>query len=510
MGEIVSVYPTAGGLYYWSAKLAKRNGAMWSWFTGWFNLIGQIGIIASVDYALALFIGYFIWMYDAGYRLTPLGIFVIYAAVLISHGVLNTFRVGIVRFLSHVSVWWHVGGVAVIIAVLFVVPDHREGLSFVTAWNNGTGWTNAGSGSHLPGIYVAFIGLLLAQYTITGFDASAHVSEETHDASRSAPIAIVRSIYVSAIGALLLNLAMIQATPRGTFATLILGRNGFYATGGANALADPIGGVGAKLLVLISIVGQYFCGMASVTANSRMIYAFSRDGAVPGHRIWHRINPRTRTPTNSVWLGVALALLLGALSLVQAHEYSVAFFALTGMCVVGLYIAYGIPIFLRLTAPEFRTGDWHLGRMSRIVGWTAVGWVTFVTVLFFAPPFWPFWPLTGKSVIGSGADAVTVFHSSNVNFTGPIVLTLFALVGVWWAVSARRWFTGPQVQGTPAELLALERALDYLSARQDPSTGAVGPEPGRVLGLLTAASGRGTFELLGNGTPPKASLALDY
>ena len=460
MAEIVSVYPTAGGLYYWSAKLARRNGPMWSWFTGWFNLIGQIGIIASVDYALALFIGYFVSMYDPGYRLTARGVFLIYAVVLVSHGVLNTFRVGLVRILSHVSVWWHVFGVAVIIGFLLVLPAQREGFSFLTAWNNDTGWTNAGSGSPLPGVYVAFIGLLLAQYTITGFDASAHVSEETRDAGRSASIAIVRSIYISAIGALLLNFAMIQATPRGTFGTLILGRDGFYATGGANALALPIGGAGAKLLVLIAIVGQYFCGMASVTANSRMIYAFSRDGAVPGHRIWHRINPRTRTPTNSVWLGVALALVLGSLSLVQAHEYSVAFFALAGMCVVGLYIAYGIPIFLRLTSSEFRPGDWHLGRWSRITGWTAVAWIAFVTVLFFAPPFWPFWPLTGRTVIGSGADAVTIFHSSNFNFTGPIVLTLFALVGLWWAVSARHWFTGPQSQGTPDELLALEQALD--------------------------------------------------
>jgi hypothetical protein len=101
------------------------------------------------------------------------------------------------------------------------------------------------------------------------------------------------------------------------------------------------------------------------------------------------------------------------------------------------------------------------------VGWTAVAWVLFVTVLFFAPPFWPFWPPTGRSIFGTGADAVTVFHSSNVNFTGPIVLALFAVVGIWWVVSARRWFTGPQVQGTPSELLALERALDAVDTDAD-------------------------------------------
>jgi amino acid transporter len=70
MGEICSAYPTAGGLYYWSAKLARRNGARWSWYTGWFNLLGQIGVIASVDYALAIFIAYFVRMFDDGFKLT--------------------------------------------------------------------------------------------------------------------------------------------------------------------------------------------------------------------------------------------------------------------------------------------------------------------------------------------------------------------------------------------------------------------------------------------------------
>ena len=100
--------------------------------------------------------------------------------------------------------------------------------------------------------------------------------------------------------------------------------------------------------------------MASVTANSRMIYAFSRDNALPGSKLWHKINPKTRTPTNSVWLGVALSAIVGALSLYQKGGYSTAFFALTGICVIGLYISYAIPIYLRLTNPDFEVGPWNL------------------------------------------------------------------------------------------------------------------------------------------------------
>ena len=128
-----------------------------------------------------------------------------------------------------------------------------------------------------------------------------------------------------------------------------------------------------------------------------------RDGAIPGHRLWHRINPKTRTPTNSIWLGCGLSLLVGALSLYQANNYSVAFFAMTGMCVVGLYIAYAIPIYLRLN-PDFQQGEWNLRGYSKLVGWTSVVWVAFISILFFAPPFWPFWPPGGKTTFGAGPD----------------------------------------------------------------------------------------------------------
>ena len=166
-------------------------------------------------------------------------------------------------------------------------------------------------------IYLFGLGLLLAQYTITGFDASAHVSEETVGARTEAPKAIVRSIYVSAIAAFFLNLAMVRPSPRATRPVRPdrIRRPRRSVPGQRRPTADsqrrrrsPT----AKFLILISIVGQFFCGMASVTANSRMIYAFSRDGALPGSKYWHRINPKTRTPTNSVWLGVVLSAIVGA------------------------------------------------------------------------------------------------------------------------------------------------------------------------------------------------------
>ena len=465
MGEICSAYPTAGGLYYWSAKLAKKNQARWSWFTGYFNLIGQIGVIASVDYALSIFIGYFIRMFDDSFELTTWKIFGIYLAVLVVHGLLNTFRVELVKILGDISVWWHVIGVVIIAGVLFIAPSNKRGIggAFDSAPPGMTGWT----GGVMVTIYLFGLGLLLAQYTITGFDASAHVSEETVGARTEAPKAIVRSIYISAIAALVLNLSMIAALPKKSdvdgYTAIAFGGGGdlFLVNAAPRLISSAVGTGMAKFLVLIAIVGQFFCGLASVTANSRMIYAFSRDGALPGSKFWHKVNKKTRTPTNSVWFGVTLAALVGTLSLYQKGGFSTAFFALTGICVIGLYISYAIPIYLRLTNPDFVVGPWNLKGKHKLVGWTALVWIGFISILFIAPLFWPFWGPFGETEFLSGTpDAYVVFHQNNFNFTGPLILIAAAFVLGYWTLSGKKWFTGPKVQGTKEELLAIERELD--------------------------------------------------
>jgi amino acid transporter len=452
MGEICSAYPTAGGLYFWSAKLATKNGPLWAWFTGWFNFIGQIGVIASVDYALANYIVRFINMYAAtttvdGVKtqeliITPTArnLFLCFVLVVLSHGLLNTFGHSIVKVLGDISVWWHVVGVAVIFGILFIGPSHKQSVGYLFQYQNNSPWHGG-----ISTMYVFFLGFLLAQYTITGFDGSAHVSEETKGARVNAPKAIVRSIYISAIAALILNVAFLLATPDSLKKT---DASAIGITFPVTIFESVLSGFAAKLLVFISIVGQYFCGMASVTANSRMIYAFSRDGGLPGSKLWHQINPKTRTPTNAVWLGVITAAVTGALSLLQSDAgVSVAFFALTGICVVGLYISYVIPVFLRLRNPDFVQGPWNLKGYSKIVGWISVVWVLFISILFFSPlfPAWKWW-----------SDVNTA------NYAGPLILLGFIGVGLWWVSSAHKWFTGPKVQGTPEELRAIERELDAL------------------------------------------------
>ena len=423
MAEVCSSYPTAGGLYYWSAKLGGKNSAGWSWFTGWFNLLGQIAVTAGIDFGLAFFAtALFHQLFN--YPTDPVWIILLFGIALFLHGLLNTFGVGVVAMLNDISVWWHVLGVLIIVGVLFFVPVHHQSVSFIfTNFVNNTGFGN--------GFYVFLIGLLLAQYTFTGYDASAHMTEETRDAAIAGPRGIVWSIIVSLFAGWLLLIGVTSAIQNysAEVATVVPPAAIFIDAAGTNL---------GTFLLFIVVGAQFYCGMSSVTANSRMIYAFSRDGAVPGSQFWHRINPRTRTPTNSIWFAAVGAFILGVPYLFSP----VAYFAVTSIAVIGLYIAYGIPILLRLLAGEsFVRGPWHLGRWSYVVGWIAVIWIVFIAILFVLPQAAP-----GNT-------------SATFNYAPIAVGVVLLYAGGYWFLSAKNWFKGPKVQGTAEELAKIEAEL---------------------------------------------------
>src|SRR6476659_1210238 len=344
MAEVCSSFPTAGGLYYWSAKLARTNGPAWSWFTGWFNFLGQVAVTAGIDFGCAFFINAFLnltWGVSTAHWVTIL----ILAIVLFVHGLMNQFGIKLVALLNDISVWWHVVGVLIIVAVLAFVPSKHASASYVFSHIvNNTGWSST--------FYVLLLGLLLAQYTLTGYDASAHMTEETHDAARSGPRGIVMSIVVSVVAGWILLVGLTFAIQ--SYDSAI---NTPTAVPPAQIFIDAVGDTGGKLLLLIAIGAQLFCGMASVTANSRMIFAFSRDGALPASHFWHRINRRTRTPTNAVWLAAGGAFLLGLPYLWNATAYA----AVTSIAVIGLYVAYVMPTALRRRQGDaVEPGPWNL------------------------------------------------------------------------------------------------------------------------------------------------------
>ncbi len=459
MAELASAYPTAGGLYYWSSKLGfrGRGGPAWGWYTGWFNLIGQVAITAGIAYGAAVTLDVLLHAWIPSIPATPGSVtginpatqwttLLIYAIILAVVAMLNIFGVRLVAFLNDVSVWWHIVGVVLIVVGVVgatiaaqqfnpgaggVAPAVQVTGSAVHGLNSGSTLFSVNQAFNLTGFpiwYAFLLSLLLAQYTYTGYDASAHMTEETIGAETRAAWGVVMSVVVSAVAGYALLMGLLAAAPD-------LAASYSFVNPVLYILESRLSFVLGTLLFAAIFVAQFFCSMSSVTSNSRMIYAFSRDGAVPGHNLWHRLN-RGRTPRNAILLSAVCAFILAVPTVVDF----VAYVAVTSIAVIGLYIAYAIPIFLRQFAPDFKTGPWHLGAWSRPIGWIAVIWVAFISVLFMLPT----------------ATPITL---TNFNYSPVAVLGVIVLVTIWWLASARKWFKGPIIQGSEAELEAIERSV---------------------------------------------------
>jgi amino acid transporter len=429
MSELASAFPTAGGIYYWSSKL---GGAGWGWFTGWFNLIGLVAVVASVDYAAASFLQALLAHYEVNFIFNFTSenihynahvVFALFALILIAHGLINVFSSHLVSLFNGISVWWHVIGVAVIVVLLVVVPSHHASVSYVfTHMRNNSGFSHG-----MYWFYVLPLGFLLTMYTITGYDASAHVSEETHDAATSAPKGVWRSVFYSAVIGWIVLLAITFAVQKG--ATEAIQSAGFPAIAVFDAALST---AATKAILLISTVGQLFCGMACVTSASRMTFAFSRDGAVPGHKLWRKLGSN-RTPTWAVFFVILFALLITVPAYFPNHAgIPVAFFAVTSIAVIGLYIAYTIPVYLRWRMKdEFKPGPWTLGSKYKWVNPIAFVWVALCVIIFCLP--------TSQA----GVFFKHGFSWSAVNYAPIVTIGVMAIVTIWYLVSAKRTFTGP-------------------------------------------------------------------
>jgi amino acid transporter len=436
MGEIASRYPTAGGLYYWASKLGSPA---WGWFTGWFNLVGQISVTAAIGYGCAVFMTAFLnLLTNGGYPNTVRWVLFTYALILLGAGLINMLKVPITAMLNSISAWWHMLGVLVFVGILIAVPDNHKSVGYVFGETlNNTGFSGSNFGDFMF-FYVFLTGLLMAQYTITGFDASAHMSEETRQASRGAAWGIVMSVVASVIFGFILLTAVTFALPNAANDEFVAAGQGILTFAWTEAMSEGW----AEVLLFIAVVAQTFCTIASVTSASRMMFAFSRDRAVPGHRLWRRVSKVDRVPVYTVWAICVLAFLLMIPTLSNAFVgYAVG----TQIAVIGLYIAFVLPIILRLRAGEsFERGAWHLGRHYKWIDWIAIVWIFFISIVFLLP------------FASVGIPGNEGFTWDFVNYTPILVGGALLLFGGWYLLSAHKWFKGPIRQGSEEELERIE------------------------------------------------------
>ncbi|MBI3543781.1 MAG: amino acid permease [Deltaproteobacteria bacterium] len=358
MAELASAYPTAGALYHWSSIL---GGKAIGWFTACFNTIGQFAILAGIDYGLALLLrGYLKLPPDKSVTMA------LYAALLLSHATLNHFGIRVVAWLNNFSAWYHIAVVALVLVALLSKGLAQPASFLLTPYSTDS----------FPYPYSFLLGLLLAQWTLTGYDASAHVCEETIDPRRRAPWGIFLSVAISVVaGAAMISVITLSIPNLPEAAKL--GDDAF-----TGILRMRLGeGLGNAVVGLV-LGAMWLCGVSSLTSASRMVYAFARDGGLPWSSGLARVSPKHRTPSNAIWLLAFVALLIS----VKVELYS----AIVSIATIALYVSYGLPIAAGLYARGRGTwstkGPWNLGRLSPVIACVAMLWIVFIIGVFVLPP----------------------------------------------------------------------------------------------------------------------------
>ena len=435
MSELVSAYPTSAGIYWWASKL---GGPRAGFYTGWLNLIGLLGIIASVVYAAASFLNITLSLFFPDYLGSFLGgdtahqQFFWFIVLMILVTVLNLFRTEILGMINNVSVWWHVIGAAVIILILIFGPSEHQSFSFVfTETFNNSGFDDGATGGVPFWFYVLPLGFLLTQYTITGYDASAHLSEETQGAANGAAKGIWRSIFYSAVGGYVLLLAFLFAANNpDAINESALDYGGFTVAGifanspDPDTVQDRDGHLHRRPDLLLHRLPDvhlpHDVRVQPGRRGARILAVGSRQQAqgagLRGHRGRRdRCHPHdpgtvplTRRRTGRVLRG----------GLHRCHR------------TVRLVRD---PDLLRWRLGDgFQQGSWNLGNHYKWMAPLALIEIA-VTSIYFLLPTSP-----------AGTPGNPDFTWNSVNYTPIVVLGVLLAITVWWAVSAKNWFTGPK------------------------------------------------------------------
>ncbi|KAJ3111957.1 hypothetical protein HK100_002495 [Physocladia obscura] len=430
LGEIISAFPTAGGVYYWSANLAgPRLSPVVSFYTGWFNFLGQMGLTAAASFAASqLFVACF---YAGGVLNTTdhpttdmlyLGIVnVVNFLILFLSALLNTVAVKWLGYLTTVSVFFNIGGMLInMIGAVSMSATHISVADVFSYWNNATGMQDS---------YCAVISILVACFTFCGYDSAAHLIEETTNADIAGPWSIVSTLVVNVpLGFFLLMgfLTIVPANPD-DLNNLIAAPNTTSVI--VDLVVNACGEGPGIFFVVIVAISVLFCAISMIATHSRMIFAFSRDGGLP--EFFHKLSP-VKVPARAIWFAVVLDTIVCLPSLGS----STAFTALTSIGTVGLYVSYSIPIFFRVYHLKyFNRGRWNVGAFGPIIACVAVIWVAFVAVALLIPTSNP-----------------NPFVASLFNWAIVELGIVLMLLTVYWLLFARHWFKGPKLDENTVKL----------------------------------------------------------
>ncbi|KAL8898288.1 MAG: hypothetical protein Q9192_002152 [Flavoplaca navasiana] len=432
VAELVSAYPTCGGLYYTVSRLAPKD---WvpsiSWITGWLNLIGQIAGHASSEYAAAQLLLAAVSMASDFAYLPSIGtIIAVMTALTVLTGLVNSLSTYWMEKMTKTYIIFHMAVLVSCSIALLTKCEHRHDAKYVfTDVDATSGWTPIG--------FSWLFGFLSVSWTMTNYDATAHITEEISKPEVKAPWAISSAMLLTYIGGFLFNIVL----------SFVMGDRASILESPVeqpvaqifhNVLGKP-GGIFYTVCAFVIIKFVTFTGMVGgydfyptlqlwltlwlQQSLGRTLFAFSRDRLVPFSHTWVQIHPTTQTPLHAIWICVFGAIVINLVGL-GSYAAIVGVFATTA---IALDWSYCIPIACKMLFGRFEPGSWHMGRFSWWVNAYAVAWTLFASIIFILP--------TTRPVSGDTMNYAIAFLGAILIFSA-----------IFWYTSGRKYYTGPLIE----------------------------------------------------------------
>jgi choline transport protein len=410
IAELVSAFPTTGGPFYWTARIApKKIAPFLSLLTGYANCMSWVCACASVASTNAQQIFGFVVITHPDFDIKRWQLYILYLFFMLAGMFFTMFLYPLVPIINKWLIYW--SNTAMVVAIIMMLSrssGHFASSHFVWAeYINNTGWGNV----------MCFItGLINGGFSYGHLDAVVHLAEEATRPEKNIPIAIAAQVGVSFPQGFLFMIVMFYC---------IKDIDSILSSTIPNAelFLQAMGGKGGAVVLQLMVVSILVCVNLEVQTNAtRMVWSFARDGAFPGSKWLAVVHPKLMVPVNAQIVVNCIVFLLGFLYLFAGAAYS----ALVGSSFILAYTAYFIPIAsLVITGRKYeKPGPFYMRRYGFFINLLSMGWLAFCIVVWQFPFFMP--------VIGHVA--------ANMNWTVVVVGGIMVLATIWWFIGGRKQY----------------------------------------------------------------------
>ncbi|KAI5954813.1 hypothetical protein KGF57_003837 [Candida theae] len=433
LAEISSAYPCSAGAPYATSQLAPpKYKAFFSWFAYWTNWFCQITGSPAVSSTCASLMLALYSFNSSTYTPTAGHIFGLSTGIQIVCGILCSLPLRYVTKFCSFTAWCNVAFL-IIVFVMLLGGNQRMELSegATTKFNsNSTAWSLENQTEWPQGLtfLISFLGVI---WTMSGYDSPFHLAEECSNAAVAVPRAIVMTSVVGGIIGFFFMIAIaytLVSIPLVAEDTLGLGQP---------FVSYMVQVMKHKLVVAstaFTAISSFFMSLNCLLTSSRVTFAYSRDGLLPGSDIWKKVNPVTRTPIYAV----AINIIIGELLLLLKFAGDVAIGAIFSVGAIAAFTSFTLPTLFKLTTAKntFKPGPWNLGKFSQPIGWVSVAFVVMMIPILCFPT------VKGKDL-----------HPKEMNWTALVYFGPMLLVTIWYFVDAHKWYKGPKSNIDEADIV---------------------------------------------------------